>query len=283
MKRNVKILIAGLSIIIVTNVIALGGVAYNRSGEPDALVALTERELNIAYRYGLEKENTGLRLNINCRAETLQNDYVYANDNCWGNPIWLDQQKLFELGFELETYDKNYRYYNRILPRDVYLVLEFDGATYQRVLERKEKKLSDEQALKINNPDNPEFEKRVKLAEENLAAEQTHNSRLFAIDAGLDKAALRNAYADSNRYILVKASVKPSWNFDNNQRKWTGRISDLQIESIYVPLEHRAVLGPIEKAGSHRSLKTNGPRFQVKVAFGKRAEPWVVGVELVSN
>ena len=99
MKRNVKILIAGLSIIIVTNVIALGGVAYNRSGEPDALVELTERELDIAYRYGLERENTGLRLNINCRVETLQDDYAYANNNCWGNPVWLDQQKLIELGF----------------------------------------------------------------------------------------------------------------------------------------------------------------------------------------
>lgn len=285
MKRNVKILIAGLAIIIVTNVVALGGVAYNRSGEPDALVALTERELNIAYRYGLERENTGLRLTINCRVETRQDDYAYANSNCWGNPIWLDQQKLLELGFELETYDKNknYRYYDRVLPRDVYLVLEFDGATYQRVLKRKEKKLSDEQALKINNPDNLEFEERVKKAEENLAAEQTYNSRLFAIDAGLDKAALRNAYAETGRYILVKASVKPSWNYDNDERRWTGRISDLLIESIYVPLEHQAVLKPIEKAISRYDRKIEGPRYQVQVAFGQRAEPWVVRVALVSN
>ena len=165
----------------------------------------------------------------------------------------------------------------------MYLVLEFDGATYQRILEKKEKNLSDEQALKINNPDNPEFEERLKKAEENLTAEQTYNSRLFAIDAGLDKVELRNAYADTSRYILVRASVKPAWHYDDTQRKWTGRISDLLIESIYVPLEHQTLLKPIEKAVSRGNRKTQGPGYQVQVAFGKRSEPWVVGVELVSN
>ena len=36
MKLNLKTLIAGLTIIIATNAVALIGVAYNRSGEPDA-------------------------------------------------------------------------------------------------------------------------------------------------------------------------------------------------------------------------------------------------------
>ena len=48
-----KIFIAGLAIIIVTNIVALAGVAYNRSGEPDAVVELTERELGLPYRYGM--------------------------------------------------------------------------------------------------------------------------------------------------------------------------------------------------------------------------------------
>ncbi len=51
MKSNTKILIAGLGIIIATNVIALAGVAYNRPGQPEATIELTERELAMPYRY----------------------------------------------------------------------------------------------------------------------------------------------------------------------------------------------------------------------------------------
>ncbi len=281
MKRNIKILLAGLAIIILTNVVALGGVAYNRSGEPDALVDLTERELDIAYQYGLERDSTGLSLSINCRIETIQNDYAYGNSNCWGAPLWLDKDKLIELGFEFKPYEQNksYRYDEGVLPRDVYLVLEFDGETHRRVLQRSEEHLAEEQALKINNPDKSEFEERVKRASEILQAEQNYSSRLFAIDAGLNKTALRSTYPDGSRYIIIKASVKPAWHFDNNQRIWTGRISDLLVDRINIPLEHRSVLKPIEKAGSRRKRNTDGPRFQLRVAFGKRAEPWVVGVE----
>jgi len=81
----------------------------------------------------------------------------------------------------------------------------------------------------------------------------------------------------------MKASVKPAWHFDNNRRIWSGRISDLLVERINLPLEHRAVLKPIEKAGSRRNRNTDGPRFQVQVAFGKRLEPWVVGVERLAK
>jgi hypothetical protein len=281
MKAKMKVLIAGLSIIIVTNVVALGGVAYNRSGQPEALLELTERELGIGYRYGLERDNTGLSLSINCRLEILENDYGYGNSNCWGEPRWLSQEKLVELGFEFENYDKdlNYRDHERVLPKDVYLVLEYDGATYQRVLRSKEQILREEQTLQDNNPDNPEFDERVEQASKNLLSEQNFNSRLFAIDAGLDKTALRKTYADNSRYILVKASIKPAWRFNDDQRTRVGRINDLLIEQINVPLEHRAVFNPVEKAASRRNRNTDGPRYQVQVAFGKRLEPWVVRVE----
>ena len=38
-------LIAGLGLILGVNAIVLGGVAYNRSGEPESLLQLSEREL----------------------------------------------------------------------------------------------------------------------------------------------------------------------------------------------------------------------------------------------
>ena len=282
MKFNIKILGAGLAIILLTNVVALGGVAYNRSGEPDAVVELTERELYKAYRSGIERENTGLRLSISCRIETTENGFSAGNSNCSGSPRWLDKEKLIELGFEFKPYDKSnsQQYYFRVLPKDVYLVLEYDDDTHQRAIISKEKILAKATELKSNNPGNNEFEERVKQAEEQLTAEQHYDSRLFAIDAGLDRTALRKTYPERNRYLIMQASIRPQWRTLKNEHIWSGQITDLFIESINVPLAYRNALPALDK-GLGRNRKSEGPRFKIRVAFGKRAEPWVTGVELI--
>lgn len=282
MKLNVKILIAGLAIIIGTNVVALIGVAYNRSGEPDAIVELTERELGMPYRYRMNKENTGLGLRINCRIEESEQNYSYGNFNCWGNPAWLNKEKLIELGFTFKPRKEKgegFFPYDKTLPRKVYLVLEYNGAAYQRALASKEKALSEQQALLANNPDKAEFEKRVKNAQDKLDSEQHYNSRLFAIDAGQDKTVLRSTYPDTSRYILMQASIKPVWNSTKNENEWIGTITDLLIDTINIPLEHRAVFEPLEDANLRRDPNKQTPRYKVRVAFGKRAEPWVVAVD----
>ena len=179
MKHNGKVLIAGLAIIIVTNVIALAGVANNRTGKADAVAELTERELGLPYRYGMNKENTGLGLRINCRIEDAQN-YFYGNNNCLGDPAWLNKQKLLELGFTLQPNRERTpgrSIYRNELPRKVYLVLEYNGAAYQRTLARAEEELSEQQALLANNPGQEEFTKRAETAQNKLHSEQHRNSR----------------------------------------------------------------------------------------------------------
>ena len=280
MKPNHKILIAGLAIIVGSNLVALGGVAYNRAGEPDALVDLTERELSMPYRYGMARESTGLGLQINCRIENTQSiGYNYAN--CWGSPDWLDRSKLIQLGFKLSASNvkASERWaYDRELPRKAYLVLEYDGAAYQRTLAKAESDLADEQALQVANPGKEEFEQRVERAQKILHAEQQANSRLFAIDAGLDKTALRATYPDNSQYILMQALIRPRWNSYQGKQQWEGSIDDLLIDRINIPLNQRAVFTPLE-ADPRRDLQDDkSPRYSVRVAFGKRAEPWVVGV-----
>lgn len=44
-----RTLIAGIAIILVVNAIALGGVAYNRSGTPESTLHLSQRELSEPY------------------------------------------------------------------------------------------------------------------------------------------------------------------------------------------------------------------------------------------
>jgi len=280
MKYNTKILIAGLAIILVTNIVALGGVAYNRAGEPEALVELTERELGMPYRYRRNKENTGLGLRINCRLEGTQR-YFYGSNNCWGSPAWLDRAKLSELGFKLQpqrgksagrqTFDKE-------LPRRVFLVLEYNGAAHQRAVINSEKEMKAQQALLANNPNNEGFEERVEEAQKKLYNEQIYNSRLFVIDAGLDKLNLRNTYPDTSKYLLMKALIRPTWSRFGDEEEWKGTITDLLVGTINVPLEYRAIFEPLEEIQLRRNRNRLVPRYKVHLAFGKRAEPWVIDV-----
>jgi hypothetical protein len=279
---NIKILIAGLAIVIATNVIALTCVAYNRSGQAEAQIELTERELAMPYRYyGMFKENTGLGLRIQCR---LEGNNYYGYGNCNGIAKWFNREKLIELGFKFQPLQDESagRYaWEKELPRKAYIVLEYDGAAYQRALASAEQELNAQQQLLDNNPDKEEFKKRVKAAKDKLEGEQLYFSRLFAIDAGSDKTKLRNTYPDSSRYLIMQALIKPSWygNGKGKDGEWKGRITELLINTINVPLEHRVVFELLKADQNNQNQNQGTPRYKVSLAFGKRGEPWVIGVE----
>ena len=282
MKLSTKILIAGLAIIVVTNVVALGGVAYNRSGEPDAIVELTERELSLPYRYGINNEDTGLGLRINCRIEESGQGYSYGNNSCRGNPAWLNSEKLLELGFEPQPKPKKIEKrmaFDKPLPRKAFIVLEYNGPAYQRTLIKAEQDRNEQLLQLSENTDTEKYEKRVKHIKDKLENEHHHNSRLFAIDAGLDKIALRNKYPDTSQYIIMQALIKPTGKFYQSGGEWTGTITQLLASTINISLEHRAVFEPLEVKQPRYNQNKQVPRYKVRVAFGKRAEPWVMAVE----
>ena len=97
-------LIAGVGLIVVVNAIVLGGVAYNRSSEPESALRLSERELAAPMRGYGNKENSGIALALNWRvlpAEThdaKKNAWAYAYNG--GSPDWLNPTKMLALGFE---------------------------------------------------------------------------------------------------------------------------------------------------------------------------------------
>ncbi len=285
MKPQLKVIIAGLAIIVISNAVALMGVAYNRSGEPEATLSLTERELPLPYRYWSNKENSGLSLKINCRLETEMYINRYGG-NCFGTPDWLDRAKLDSLGFDLQDVPKERKYGYRYvddLPRVVYLVLEFDGDAHRRVLEIKARKLASEQALLRNNPENKEFEDRVSRAQGDLDEEKSMGSRLFAIDAGMDMAALREQYPDRSHYAIIQASIKPVWGNFKENNQLAGMITGLLVGRINVPLQHRTHLTALEAAGNGHPKRVDAPRYRVTTGFGQRLEPWIIEVEPLNS
>jgi hypothetical protein len=260
-------LIAGSAIILLTNAVALGGAGYNRSGEPESQLQLTQRELqHSSWREG--KDNSGITLELDWRvAQPKQAKYDRYYDGRWGEPpTWLNKAKMAELGFDvvkLASTSENVRY-DDTQSRDVLLVLELDGQAYQQTLQRAKEYAKQSEGLLAGNSKSHEVVEQVKDAEENFQHEQNQVSRLFVIDAGLDVQKLRAAYPDRSRYAIVHGLVRPRTEWEmKNKDGIGGNISELHADRINVPLAFREVFN-------------NSASYEVTVAFGKRLEPWLV-------
>jgi len=248
----------GVALLVATNAVVLGGAAYNRGGEPDATLALTERETQLPYPWGFESENSGLSLRLHVRTlEALPTHgaiRIYdLGGYAYGNPQWLDRKKLTELGFDLSTPANDpsgMRRYQKQLPKPAFLVLEMEGEAYRASLKRVE--------------DYAAREKTTQAARA-LEDERSKNGRLFAVDAGLDAEALRAKYADRKRFAIVHGKV---W-----LRDWSDGIGGY-VEAVgttlNVPLRFHGTIGKPQRYDADKPRK-----YEVSIAFGRRLEPWM--------
>lgn len=261
---------AGLALLAVTNLIALCGAAYNRSGEPDSVLGVSQRELRPSYSGVREKENSGLTLQLRWRVlgEDEDGRYQIYEREGGGTPAWLDDAKMASLGFVAlpAASQPNVQVRRRHpLPRDVLVVLEFDGPTRQQALDR-----AHGAARKVEAKN--ERGEGKKDAEAIVFWEEHRSSRLFAVDAGLDRAALRAKYPDRQKYVIVRGRVRQDW---WGRATAGGRIDSLLADEINVPLELRASFDGIGPAYQARP-EGEGRTVQARLAFGQRLEPWLV-------
>lgn len=274
--------IAGLTLILATNVVALVGVAYNRADEPESTLKLTERELHLPYEWGFSQENSGISLTLQWRVLAEQDDTHHAMGWRYGGfgnaPNWLDKAKLAALGFDVvEPIDSQHarRYYDKLLPKEVLLVLELDGPASRTALEDTQKHLQKEEALLKANAGKKEFEERAKNAKRELYQEEHIYSRLFVIDAGLDVASLRAKYPDRKRYAIVHGQIQPQLVEYNRKPKLVGYIRGLSVSQINVPALFREIFESIQESAQTNEYGVIASPFEVTVAYGKRLEPWM--------
>ena len=276
MSMRLRYLLGGAVLILATNAVVLGGVAYNRSGTPESTLALTQRELRLPYHvFSGKSENSGLVLNLLWRVaaeRSTPTPYVSLQDlpRTGGAPAWLDKARMAELGFdmgELEKQKQDPRDFRLWQEKDVLLVLEFDGAAYQRALEIARQLVAKDLALLAasTDKDRAQLERNLKFARKRLVNEENKNSRLFVVDAGLSLQALRARYADRTKYAIVHGLVRPRLMSKGKAVGIGGFISGLSIDAINVPLKFRPVFASL--AGDRH--------FQATVSFGKRLEPWL--------
>ena len=268
MKRAQKILlVGGVALIVAVNAFVLAGVAWNRSGEPGSALTLTQRELSLPYAFGLDGERGGIDVALLWRAPMRDDNADAAYDMHYGRgPDWLDADKLRELGFDLKEERDAYRQ-----KREVYVVLELAGGDWQAALAQAQRRL--DRALARDNAEKQDVDAQ-KSAQEALKYEQQKASRLFAVDAGLDAAALRQRYPDTHRHLIVVATVTPSVMVIDKKTTFSGRIGELAVARISVPHALRGAMDGIDRS----ALDSGRATFEMDVAWGRRFEPWVTAV-----
>lgn len=269
MRRAQKILLAGgVALIVAVNAFVLAGVAWNRSGVPDSALTLTQRELNLPYAFGLDGERGGVDVALLWRAPMRNdNDADSGFDMRYGSgPDWLDADKLRELGFDLKDERDAYR-----ASRQVYVVLELAGASWQAALARAQRSL--DRALARGSADKQDAD-ALKSAQEALTYEQDKASRLFAVDAGLDAAALRQRYPDLRSHAIVAATVTPSVTVIDQKTTFGGHIGEPSVARISVPHALRGAMEGVDRT----ALDSGRAAFEMDVAWGRRFEPWITAV-----
>ena len=281
MSRSRKgILLAGVGLILAANAVALGGAAFNRSGDPECTLRLTERELRVVGGPDLDRENSAMSLRLRWR--TLGQRAGPADDfpdgrYAWGGaPKWLDAAKLAELGFgTARKRVRGGREHDAIPAKEVFLVLELDGPAYQAALERARQ---DNQRAKAAQAGARDPEGESKRAAQRLRREESTSSRLFVIDAGLDAGALRARYPDRARHAIVRGQVRPYWDTRADATgALVGHVVGPSVGEIHVPLEFQPSLA----SAGERALQgedAQQPRREITVAFGRRLEPWITAV-----
>lgn len=268
--------ILGAALIAATNAVALIGVAYNRSGEPESVLTLTQREIGKIGEWGFGREDSGLELGLRWRA--AGGDYFgfnYGDDSGEDDaPPWIDRARLAALGFDIpdmEDAGKRRRLVERLSSRDALVVMELDGPAYRREVERMRRRADEAQARAAAMPNDAELKRRADGAKNHLARMEREETRLYVVDAGPDLATLRAKYPDKTRHAIVHAEIRPTV-FERKGRVRLSAYVQLATAHIMVPLAYRNAWE------QGRAAVAKPGAVEVKVAFGKRLEPWVVGV-----
>lgn len=276
-----RTLIAGLLLIAATNAVALAGVAWNRTGDPEAKLLLSERELNLPYNWGLDRDNSGVSLSLQWRV--VGEAQAYGYHSAYTPLEWLDKVRLSALGFDTARFEdtpEGRRHMTRLEAREVFLVLELDGPAWQTMLARTREwaRLELEHAA-VDAGAGKTDGTRADQARRALDREERSASRLFAIDAGLDAVALRARYPDRARYAIVRGRIKPTLDTRASGARITGYIEGIQVSWVNVSRQFHPALAARDASYTSGAA----PRYAVTVAFGRRFEPWVLAVAALND
>ncbi|MEK1941309.1 MAG: DUF4824 family protein [Pseudomonas sp.] len=251
----------GAGLILLTNAVALGGVYYNRSGEPASVLTLSERELTVAYRGFLDDSDYASRV--------LRLDWRVADG-------WVTADKLRALGFTVP--DDSQTYWRHREEREGLVVLELDGPYYQAQLKAAQAALASSQQAALAAPDDAKAKVAMDDADYELQRLSAITTRLYVVDAGLDAASLRERYADTAHYAIARAGLRVGTRYYDESDRGNDYSLYADLNELNVPSQWSEVFREWPLYGRDAEDRS---KVRVALAFGKRFEPWVIRAEKV--
>lgn len=273
--------LAGSALVLLVNAVVLAGVAWNRSGTPEAVLQLGERELERPMYWQDDREDSGLALTLRWRLPVADSPVDgYLMHAAYGPAGWLDAARLEALGFKLPPLPEDGTARLRHpLARELWLVLEFDGPAYAHSLQVARDSLAAAESALQANPADPGSELRAENARELFQRASEEWSRLFVVDAGREPGALRARYVDRERHAIVRGRVRPfvQWNGPAGLQRpeWRGQVEAISVARINVPLPLRQAFGTLPGDASPEQRA----RYEVMLAYGRRGEPWILAAK----
>ena len=279
-----KLLLAAAVLLLSTNAVVLSGVAYNRAGEPFVSIDLTERELTITQSYRRTDENSGTAVSLQWQVPGADGEPPARRYARLGSPAWLDEAKLSGLGFDLTALkndNEHYRRKGRLLTREVVLVLEYNGDAYRQALSSAQDKVSRFREKLAKSPDDEDRAKKLEHYEKWLTRLKVSQTRLYVVDAGFDKQALAEKYADGNKYLFMRGDIGLRW----NDGAVTGQIRRVHVRQVHVPLPYSKQLAELAQGRRFNAHNKDPipPRYRVRINIGKRLEPWIAAVAPIAG
>jgi len=240
------------ALLLVTNALIYLGIYLNRQSPPTALVDLSQRELTNYDEYN--REDSAKYFSLIWRGDA-EGGYHQISQ-------WLDTKKLKSLGFSLRFDDEGNL--ENTPSKEVFVVLEMDGKSYQNALQNAQKKV-DETKAKQADSSFFNYDNDLKQAQEEYESERDKSSRLFAIDASNDAQTLKKLYPNSKTHIILKGVIEPYGTLKEGAK---GRITQLHTTQIFIPHQfHTTLQNPNQKH-----------KYTVTLAIGSRYEPYILEV-----
>jgi hypothetical protein len=267
--------LAAIGILVLSNAFVLAHVAMNRTGEPDAEMQLTARELQY---YGSRSDESSVILMLRWQNTAPE----YPPGTGLEDPGWFDQKKLEELGFDLSVPADSPlapRFYQNLRSRQAYVALEFEGPAWKQWLAKREAQAPTELSYgpQVTVPDR-------------IAIERQTTPRLVAIDVARDPGELRHKYPDRKRVMILPALVRAmhetlrtaTAGAPPRPEHLRGAITRLAIESINVPEPLSRRLDGLSYSPwtyDGKQVKVVQPPYSVTLRVGSKYDPWVVDVQ----
>jgi Domain of unknown function (DUF4824) len=265
-------LLSGVALIVIVNAFALGSVAYNRSGEPESVLHLSEREVQVENWNWLddEKSNIDARLQwqvVHREADSKEHSYVYSQRNV----DWLTTADLRSLGFNLDRFahqTTDEQRYRELPARPIFVVIDFNGDGYAKALQDAHRHLQNEVELSKPGESKTDAERRINSARESLERMERESTRLFVTDLGSDAADLRTRHPNREQDAIVSAQLGVAVVKGDGEAEFVAHISNLAVESIRIPRKFRSIAEPMTARNAQW-------RYEVTLNVGHRLEPWI--------